>query len=290
MYSIVSTAIVRGIESIPIRVEADVTDGMPVFEMVGFLSAEVREARERVRTALKNCGYRLPPKRITINLSPAYVRKSGSSFDLPVAVAVLAAMGIIPKDRLEQLLIVGEVGLDGRIKPIHGVLPIVTKAAQERMDACMVPVENAKEAALVKGIRLFGVNSLEEVIKGFNDEIKFWEPEKEEIGHEKKAKRKEVPDFSEINGQQFVKRACEIAVSGRHNLLMIGPPGAGKTMIARRIPGILPEMTEEEALEVTKIYSVRGLLTESEAWMAERPFRNPHHTITPLKNPVLLFS
>ena len=119
------------------------------------------------------------------------------------------------------------------------------------------------------------------MIKGFNDEIKFWEPEKEEIGHEKKAKRKEVPDFSEINGQQFVKRACEIAVSGRHNLLMIGPPGAGKTMIARRIPGILPEMTEEEALEVTKIYSVRGLLTESEAWMAERPFRNPHHTITP---------
>ena len=195
--------------------------------------------------------------------------------------AVLAAMGIIPKDRLEQLLIVGEVGLDGRIKPIHGVLPIVTKAAQERMDACMVPVENAKEAALVKGIRLFGVNTLEEVIKGFNDEIKFWEPEKEEIGHEKKVKRKEVPDFSEINGQQFVKRACEIAVSGRHNLLMIGPPGAGKTMIARRIPGILPEMTEEEALEVTKIYSVRGLLTESEAWMAERPFRNPHHTITP---------
>lgn len=281
MYSIVSTAIVRGIESIPIRVEADVTDGMPVFEMVGFLSAEVREARERVRTALKNCGYRLPPKRITINLSPAYVRKCGSSFDLPVAVAVLAAMGIIPKDRLEQLLIVGEVGLDGRIKPIHGVLPIVTKAAQERMDACMVPVENAKEAALVKGIRLFGVNTLEEVIKGFNDEIKFWEPEKEEIGHEKKVKRKEVPDFSEINGQQFVKRACEIAVSGRHNLLMIGPPGAGKTMIARRIPGILPEMTEEEALEVTKIYSVRGLLTESEAWMAERPFRNPHHTITP---------
>lgn len=281
MYSIVSTAIVRGIESIPIRVEADVTDGMPVFEMVGFLSAEVREARERVRTALKNCGYRLPPKRITINLSPAYVRKSGSSFDLPVAVAVLAAMGIIPKDRLEQLLIVGEVGLDGRIKPIHGVLPIVTKAAQERMDACMVPVENAKEAALVKGIRLFGVNTLEEVIKGFNDEIKFWEPEKEEIGLEKKVKRKEVPDFSEINGQQFVKRACEIAVSGRHNLLMIGPPGAGKTMIARRIPGILPEMTEEEALEVTKIYSVRGLLTESEAWIAERPFRNPHHTITP---------
>lgn len=281
MYSIVSTAIVRGIESIPIRVEADVTDGMPVFEMVGFLSAEVREARERVRTALKNCGYRLPPKRITINLSPAYVRKCGSSFDLPVAVAVLAAMGIIPKDRLEQLLIVGEVGLDGRIKPIHGVLPIVTKAAQERMDACMVPVENAKEAALVKGIRLFGVNTLEEVIKGFNDEIKFWEPEKEEIGHEKKVKRKEVPDFSEINGQQFVKRACEIAVSGRHNLLMIGPPGAGKTMIARRIPGILPEMTEDEALEVTKIYSVRGLLTESEAWMAERPFRNPHHTITP---------
>ena len=281
MYSIVSTAIVRGIESIPIRVEADVTDGMPVFEMVGFLSAEVREARERVRTALKNCGYRLPPKRITINLSPAYVRKSGSSFDLPVAVAVLAAMGIIPKDRLEQLLIVGEVGLDGRIKPIHGVLPIVTKAAQERMDACMVPVENAKEAALLKAIRLFGVNTLEEVIKGFNDEIKFWEPEKEEIGHEKKVKRKEVPDFSEINGQQFVKRACEIAVSGRHNLLMIGPPGAGKTMIARRIPGILPKMTEEEALEVTKIYSVRGLLTESEAWMAERPFRNPHHTITP---------
>ena len=214
MYSIVSTAIVRGIESIPIRVEADVTDGMPVFEMVGFLSAEVREARERVRTALKNCGYRLPPKRITINLSPAYVRKCGSSFDLPVAVAVLAAMGIIPKDRLEQLLIVGEVGLDGRIKPIHGVLPIVTKAAQERMDACMVPVENAKEAALVKGIRLFGVNTLEEVIKGFNDEIKFWEPEKEEIGHEKKVKRKEVTDFSEINGQQFVKRACEIAVSG----------------------------------------------------------------------------
>lgn len=277
LYSIVSTAIVHGINSVPVYVEADVADGMPVFEMVGFLAAEVKEARERVRTALKNSGYMLPAKRITINLSPAYVRKSGSSFDLPIAVAVLSAMGIVPRESVEGILIVGEIGLNGQIQPVHGVLSLVSKAAEDGMKGCIVPLANKAEALLITGIAVTAVSELEEVIAVLNGGAL---QEYRESGGFCEKEKKQM-DFAEINGQRFVKRACEVAVSGRHNFLMVGPPGAGKSMIAQRIPTILPPMSKEERLELSQIYSVCGLFDEKGALLMERPFRSPHHTIPP---------
>lgn len=277
MYSIITTSIVCGIDSIPIQVEADISTGMPVFEMVGFLSAEVKEAKERVRTALKNSGYLLPAKRITINLSPANIRKSGTGFDLAIAVAILVALGVVPKERLQNTLVVGELGLDGRIHPINGVLPMIAGAKENGIRQCILPEQNRSEAQMVAGVRVLGMSNLKEVIAFLNQGVY---EKKASINIEETRSRKKQPDFSEINGQKMVKRACETAVSGMHNLLMIGPPGAGKTMIASRIPSILPPMEEEEKMELSKIYSVCGMFREKEGLLETRPFRNPHHTIT----------
>lgn len=282
MYSIVSTAIIQGIRSLPVSVEADVSDGMPVFEMVGFLASEVREARERVRTALRNSGVVLPPKRITVNFTPADIRKSGSGFDLPVAVAVLAALGAVPQKGLEATFITGEVGLNGRVQPVHGVLPMVAEAKERGFRRCIVPLENQREAELIQGIHIFGAESLEEVIafllgKSMPEKNI---PRKKYYNMEEKQQTGSRYDFADINGQQFVKRACEVAVSGMHNLLLIGPPGAGKTMLAMRIPSILPPLDEEEQMELSKIYSVGGMFFERQGLIKERPFRAPHHTIT----------
>lgn len=278
MYSIVSTAIIQGIQSIPVFVEADVSDGMPMFEMVGFLASEVKEARERVRTALRNLGYVLPPKRITINFTPADIRKSGAGFDLPIAVAVLAALGIVPVQELEETFVIGEVGLNGKVQPVHGVLPMIAEAKERGMKRCIVPKENRREAGLVSEMQIYGMESIEEVISLLTGKSQYMETETynmEETGiSEKKA------DFADIRGQRLVKRACEVAVSGMHNLLMVGPPGAGKTMMAMRIPSILPPLDMEEQMELSKIYSVSGMFTEREKLMQERPFRAPHHTIT----------
>lgn len=278
MYSIVSTAIIQGIRTTPVCVEADVSDGMPVFEMVGFLASEVKEARERVRTALRNSGFLLPPKRITVNFTPADIRKSGSGFDLPIAVAVLCALGKLKKTLLEQFFITGEVGLNGNVQPVHGVLPMIADAKMRGMRCCIVPRKNKKEAALVGGIVVYGVESLRDVVAILNGES--WEEQREQYNIEETAKDERLPDFSDICGQKFLKRACEIAVSGRHNLLMIGPPGAGKTMMAMRIPSILPPLLSEEQMELSKIYSVGGMLKESGELLKVRPFRAPHHTIT----------
>lgn len=279
MYSIVTTAIVQGIRSVPVYVEADVSDGMPIFEMVGFLSSEVKESKERVRTALRNSGYMLPAKRITINFIPANIRKTGSGFDLPIALSILCAMGIVPEEELQNFFVIGEISLKGEIRPVNGILPMVSEACEKGMKRCIVPFENAREAGLVAGVEVCAVKNLNEVIAILNGEP---------YRFEEKCDRRvmsggteHVPDFAEINGQHVLKRACETAVSGMHNLLMIGPPGAGKTMAAMRIPTILPPLKPSEQLELSKIYSVCGLFSNRESLMDVRPFRCPHHTITP---------
>lgn len=281
MYSMVRTAVLSGMQSIPVRVEADVSDGMPVFEMVGCLSAEAREARERVRTALRNAGFILPAKRITVNLFPASVRKSGASYDLPIALAVLSALGVVPGETLRDIFVMGEINLRGEILPVNGILPVVAQAKEEGLTTFMVPRANLGEARLVEGIDVVGVSRLSEAIG--------WLMGEETAPAERSGTAAQGtdrppagvtgPDFREINGQKYVRRACEVAVSGRHNFLMVGPPGAGKTMIASRIPSILPAMTREEELELSEIYSVCGLLGEE--LLHDRPFRSPHHTVTP---------
>jgi magnesium chelatase family protein len=279
LYSIVSTAIIQGIRSVPVQIEADVSDGMPVFEMVGFLTSEVKEAKERVRTALRNSGIVLPPKRITINFMPADIRKSGSAFDLPVAVAILSAMGIIPREEIESTFVVGEVGLDGKVQPIRGVLPMIAEAKDMGIRRCIVPLLNAKEAMLVDGIAIYGMASLEETIGFLTEGI--YTGHDDEPGNDTYELPDSLPDFSEVRGQKLVKRACEVAVSGMHNLLMVGPPGSGKTMMAMRIPSILPPLDKEEQMEISKINSVNGTLDVGVGLVKNRPFRNPHHTISP---------
>ncbi len=278
MYSLVHTATICGIDSMMISVEADISNGMPMFSMVGFLASEVKESRDRVRTALKNTGFELPVKRITVNFSPANIRKSGAGFDLPVAITILAAMNEVSRERLEQVMLVGELSLEGKIFGVSGVLSMVLCAKEAGMRCCIVPRENEREAKLIPGIDIIGVTSLGEVIWFLNTgEKAIYE---EETPEEKKEQNLPCHNFSEINGQQLLRRACEVAISGMHNLLMVGPPGAGKTMVAKCIPSILPPMTLEEQIELSKIYSVCGLFRERESLMEQRPFRNPHHTIS----------
>lgn len=277
MYSIVSTAIIQGIRSIPVFVEADISDGMPMFEMVGFLASEVKEAKERVRTALKNMGYALPAKRITINFTPADIRKSGAGFDLPIALALLAALGVITPQGLEHTFVIGEIGLNGKIQPVHGVLPMIAEAKDRGILRCIVPLSNYREARMVSEIQVYGFSGIEGVIGFLNGTMS---PEKEKLLYMEEKRTTQQFDFADVRGQRLVKRACEVAVSGMHNLLMIGPPGAGKTMMAMRLPSILPPMDETEQMELSKIYSVTGLLPERAKLMHQRPFRAPHHTIT----------
>lgn len=279
MYSIVSTASVSGIESILVQVEADVCDGMPVFEMVGELSTEVRESKERIRAAIRNTGIRLAPKRITVNLYPADLRKSGTGFDLPIALAVLAAYGHISASHLEETVFAGEVSLNGSIHSIEGVLPMAIAAREAGKKRICIPEANVKEAALVKDIAILPAKNLGQVI----EMLQSTEPlpsvsyNIEETGLER---TEGEYDFNKIKGQKVLKRVCEIAAAGRHNLLMLGPPGGGKTAAARAIPGILPELSEKEALELARIYSVSGLFGKRENNLKERPFCHPHHTIT----------
>lgn len=279
MYSIVSTACISGIESIIVQVEADVCDGMPVFEMVGELSTEVREARERIRAAIRNAGIRLAPKKITVNLYPADIRKSGTGFDLPIALAVLSAYGCIPAECLKDTVFAGEISLNGSIQPIEGVLPMAVTARNAGKKRICVPRENTKEAAMVKGIEVLPARNLKEIMMLVQDskEEKIIYNNIEETASEPKEKSY---DFQRIRGQKVMKRACEIAAAGRHNLLMLGPPGGGKTMAAKSLPGILPRLTEEEALEIARIYSVKGIFDRREKNFWERPFCSPHHTIS----------
>lgn len=282
MFSNVLSAAICGMESCPIYVEADVSNGLPEFTMVGYLTSQVKEAQERVRTALRNSGVRMEPKKITVNLSPGDLRKDGTGFDLPIAVAVLAAYGQIPEDRLHRIMVMGELSLNGEVKGIRGILPMVHRAREQGCLACILPRENEQEGRAVGGIRVIGISSLRELIDCLNGNRDFPE-ESRRVSLEELYQRQEEQreDFRELSGQEGARRAAEIAAAGMHNLLLIGPPGSGKSMIARRMAGILPELTREESLEISGIYSVAGLLDEETPLFVHRPFRAPHHTISP---------
>lgn len=278
-FSTVISAAIEGLHVEPVHVETDISSGLPVFHMVGYLSSEVKEASERVKTAVHNSGIQIPPKKIIINLAPATVRKRGASFDLPIALSLLTALGELEEGKLERTAVIGELSLDGGIREVKGVLPIVMEAKRMGCVRCILPKGNASEGALAEGIRIIGAKSLKEAVSYLRGEKEI--PYQEENGWERYADPPSgMIDFSDIQGQESVKRAVEVAVSGGHNLLLIGPPGSGKSMIARRIPTILPPPSREESLEITKIYSVLGLVDKERPLMAGRPFRSVHHTVT----------
>ncbi len=282
MYSKVYSTALRGVSMEIVSVETDVSDGLPSFEMVGLLNSEVREAKERVRSAIKNTGYLLPPKRITVSLSPADIRKEGSYFDLPIAVGILGSLGLINlKYYEEDILIAGELSLSGEVLSMNGVLPMILAAREKGIRRFIIPKKNAHEGAIVDDIEIYGVNNLREVVDFLNGgQIKAVEHVDFEKMYEEYFDGEDRDgDFSEINGQEVVKRAAEVAVAGMHHLLLVGSPGSGKSMIAKRIAGILPKPDMEECMEITKIHSIAGKL-DGKAVKMTRPFRAPHHTTT----------
>lgn len=276
LFKIASASLI-GIEAYVVDVEVDISFGLPSFVTVGLPDASVRESKERVRAALKNCGYDFPSRKITINLAPADRRKEGPAFDLPIALGFLAHSGLIPQQRLEDYLFLAELALDGSLKPVKGILAAAVLAKKKKFKGIVIPKENEKEAALVEGINIYGLENLVRVVKLLHDSDEI-SPSMYMLSELLPQVEYEV-DFQEIKGQQHVKRALEVAAAGSHNVLLIGPPGAGKTMLARTLPTILPPMTFEEIIEVTQVYSAGGFL-KSQGVVGERPFRDPHHTIS----------
>jgi magnesium chelatase family protein len=279
MLAKVQSGALFGIDAYQVEVEVDIAQGLPQFATVGLPEGAVKESKDRVKSAIKNSGYEFPTRRITINLAPADIRKEGAAFDLPMAIGLLAASGLISGERAARFLFMGELSLDGGIKPVRGVLPVAAAARHWDLDGLIVPAANAEEGALADGLPVYPAITLGGVVD-FLTGNRVLQPCRVDIATLISRTAQDEVDFAEVRGQGHVKRALEVAAAGGHNLLMVGPPGSGKTMLARRISTILPAQTFEEALEITKVHSILGLLPAGQALVAGRVFRSPHHTIS----------
>lgn len=280
MLAQVVSAAVLGVDAYLVRVEVDLANGLPSITVVGLPEGAVREGRERVTAAIKNSGFEVPPNRITINLAPADIRKEGSAFDLPIALGLLGGTGTVPAERFEDTCFVGELGLDGELRPVRGALPLALRCRREGIRTLVLPAANAREAAVAEGVRVLPAGTLGDVVAHLRGDAEIPPTRVDATELFKGAQAVHDVDFADVRGQQHAKRALEVAAAGSHNLLLVGPPGSGKSMLARRVATILPPLTIAEALEVTRIHSVAGRVQSGQALVAVRPFRAPHHSIS----------